>query len=528
MPDFMNNAIEKVNQILTPRRIFVFALCSGMIFSLFYLLFCYDMYRDVAFCYARYAREFGEGCWNGKAIFQLPPLHIFLGGLLVKCGVPAYGAVITISSLFYLATIFPLYQLLKRFLPERLAALGCVLFIFAPRLIRFSGMALLEPGRDFFLVLTVWMLFRLLDDPRKLRYAAFTGFAMGGMMLARGEGSVLALVLQILLLVYLVIDSCREKKNPFRWVIAPWCVIILAFLLVLAPRLIETWQLSGYPVPDGRILRLLHVESDLIQRPTEAQRAVAVYAPQDDIMDGNALDTSVRFDSQKISEFLSNVARGSYEFYLFLAGVGSILLLRRKEWKREYTIIWLFILILLPGFYKICFAYRYFIFMIPLLMVFTVTGLTFFAGLAGKIPGKWGKIGFPVLIAACLIAQAANGIAYVFRPDGSNNKAAAAWIRENRERLLFPGQTGKLKIYSPYDNTIVFFSEEEPATDFGDLPPSYDDCKSFNAILIHRKAHDVLAQFRQDPEIVEEKQFPGKNFILFRPAAGKNLPEPEK
>ena len=528
MSDFMKTATEKADQFFTSRRILLFALCSGVIFSLFYLIFCNDMYRDVAFCYARYAREFGEGSWNGKAIFQLPPLHIFLGGLLVKCGVPAYGAVISISSLFWLATVFPLYQLLKRFLPERMAAFGCVLFIFAPRLIRFSCMALLEPGRDFFLVLAVWMLFRVLDDPRKLRYAAFTGFAMGGMMLARGEGSVLALVLQILLVIYLVIDACKEKKNPFRWVIAPWCVMIFAFLLVLTPRLIETWRLSGYPVPDGRILRLLQIESDLIQRPTEAQRAAAVYAPEDEIMDGNALDASVRFSAKQLSEFFSNVSRGAYEFYLFLAVVGSILLLRRKEWKREYTILWLFILILLPGFYKICFSYRYFIFMIPLLMVFTLTGLAFFAGLAGKIPGKWGKTGFTALIAACLIAQAVNGIAYVFRSEGRINRTAAAWIRENRERLLFPEQTGKLRIYSPFDNTIVFLAEEEPATDFGDLPPSFEDCKAFNAVLIHRKALDTLAQFRQDPEMVEETQFPCKNFMLFRPVKGKNLPEPGK
>ena len=73
MSDFIKTATEKADQFFTSRRILLFALCSGVIFSLFYLIFCNDMYRDVAFCYARYAREFGEGSWNGKAIFQLPP-----------------------------------------------------------------------------------------------------------------------------------------------------------------------------------------------------------------------------------------------------------------------------------------------------------------------------------------------------------------------------------------------------------------------------------------------------------------------
>lgn len=527
MSEFLENITGKADSFFTSRKMLLFALCSGVIFALFYMIFCNDMYRDVAFCYARYAREFGEGSWNGKAIFQLPPLHIFLGGLLVKCGVPAYGAVISISCLFYLATIFPLYYLLKRFLSDRLAALGCILFIFAPRLIRFSGMALLEPGRDFFLILAVWMIFRILDEPEKLRYAAFAGFAMGGMVLARGEGIMLALLLQILLIIYLVIDSCKGRKNPFRYVIAPWAVMILALLLVLTPRLIETWHLSGYPVPDGRILRLLQVENDLIQRPTEEQRAAAVFSAKDEIMDGNALDVVVPFNAAQLNSFFSNVARGAYELYLFLAVVGSILLLRRREWKREFTFIWLFILILLPGFYKICFSYRYFIFMIPLLMVFTLTGLKFFADLAGKIPGKWGRICFPVLIAACLIAQAVNGVSYVFRSEGRENRKAVAWLHENRSRLLFEGQSGNLKILSP-DYTLVFLADEEPAIDFGDIPPSLEMCKSFNAVLVHRKMSDTLARFRRDPEMVEETGFPAKNFILFRPAKEKNLPAPEK
>lgn len=526
--DFIEKLIRKWNEFFTARKILFFGICAGFIFMLFYMIFCSDMYRDVAFCYARYAREFGEGNWNGRAIFQLPPLHIFLGGLLVKCGIPAYGAVITVSAFFYLAMTFPLYFLLKRFMTERLAAFGCVLFLFAPRMIRFSGMALLEPARDFFLILAVWMIFRLLDEPRKWRFAAFAGAAIGGMMLARGEGCVMALLLLLITLVYLIIKCCREKENVFKNVIMPCVVLLFALLLSLSPRLIETWRLSGYPVPDGRILRLLQVESDLIPRATEQQRQAAVFIAEDAVMDGDALGTDIHFDFDRVRDFLSNVSRGAYELYLFLAVVGTILLLKRKDWRWEYTFIWAFILLILPGFYKICYAYRYFVFMIPLLMVFSLTGLTFFAGLLKKRKERWLQPLCLALFAAILIVQASNAVTYVFRKDGREIREAVAWLRENRQRFLFEGQTGRLEIYSPYDNTVVFLAGEEVVPDFGDIPVDFETCKTFNAVIVPVKLKDVAERFRQDPDMLVEKSFPIEEFIFFRPAARKNLPAPAK
>jgi 4-amino-4-deoxy-L-arabinose transferase-like glycosyltransferase len=122
------------------------------------LFFTPDIYRDVANCYAWYAREFGRGTWHDVPISFLPPLTICLAGPLVFLGIEAYAAVKMISLFFFALTLLPLYRLLEFMGEKKTAAWGCLLFIAAPRLLRYSGMALLEPVRDFFLVSAVCLL----------------------------------------------------------------------------------------------------------------------------------------------------------------------------------------------------------------------------------------------------------------------------------------------------------------------------------------------------------------------------------
>ena len=109
-----------------------------LIISLLSIFLIHDMYRDVAGVYAYYTREIGTGNWSAGWVGRVPMLHILLSGILALTGFEAYTATIMISSAFYILTLFPLRRLLERYLSPQQAAWGCLLFIFAPKVIRFS------------------------------------------------------------------------------------------------------------------------------------------------------------------------------------------------------------------------------------------------------------------------------------------------------------------------------------------------------------------------------------------------------
>ncbi|MBP5182866.1 MAG: glycosyltransferase family 39 protein, partial [Lentisphaeria bacterium] len=184
-----------VSRLFSERNVFILCIVIFLVHCVISLFFTPDIYRDVARCYAWYARELGRGTWHAVPISFLPPLTIFLAGSLSFLGLEAYAALKTVSLLFFALTLLPLYRLLKLLGEEKGASWGCLLFIAAPRLLRYSGMALLEPVRDFFLVSAVCLLVKGWKKGVTLTDSLLLGASLGFMSLARSEGMVFAFFL---------------------------------------------------------------------------------------------------------------------------------------------------------------------------------------------------------------------------------------------------------------------------------------------------------------------------------------------
>ena len=108
-------------KFLKPERVLLFLFLFLLLHTLLSTCFNNQLYRDVAGVYAWYAGEFGRGVWWDIPLSQVPVLNVFLGGLLVRCGVEPYTSVILLSLLFMGLTILPLYKLLQIFLvPEKI------------------------------------------------------------------------------------------------------------------------------------------------------------------------------------------------------------------------------------------------------------------------------------------------------------------------------------------------------------------------------------------------------------------------
>ena len=145
-------------------------------------------------------------------------------------GLEAVRALTLVAGLFFLATCFPLRKLLERYVSPLAAAWGCVLFVFAPKMIRFACAPLLESSRMFFMIATILYFFRTVEN-QKWKNAVLFGISAALMAAARGEGIALSVTL-LLGIAWGVFTYCRS------WTVTSTSVMlivmsVLSFMLGL-------------------------------------------------------------------------------------------------------------------------------------------------------------------------------------------------------------------------------------------------------------------------------------------------------
>ncbi len=427
-------------------------------------------------------------------IANLPPLTIFTAGLLARTGLEIYNSIILVSGLFYILMIFPLYGLLRRFLSDRLAAWGTILYVLTPKIIRNSGMGLLESSRDFFLVLALFLLFRLLDNRRKLLLPVLFGATIGFLSLARGEGGVVALFL----LVVLPLLVWRAERYRLRLILSRVLPVFLLAVLgmgtVLAPRLIEMYRLTGYPVTDSRMISVLQ-HLPLVPRIFEDHREELFPRPENPApipsMEQEAMP-------EKIVSNLRKLLRGAYEVYFFLALFGIFLVIRRKQWRMEYTIFALIFACWLPVFYGIVSAYRYYSFAVPLLMVFTVIALQELLYLADRIRLREAMLaGLAVMFGL----QILNGLDILFRR--LELYELAGWIKTDYDRL-FPEYDQRRPVIHTYETPeLLYYLNGIRRFDYSAPEESPATLSGCDFIMIRTKDRVIVEQFRQRTDLAE-------------------------
>lgn len=315
--------------IRNPKKVFLLALLTGIIFSLLSIFLIHDMYRDVAGVYAYYTREIGTGNWSAGWVGRVPMLHILLSGILALTGFEAYTATIMISSAFYILTLFPLRRLLERYLSPQQAAWGCLLFIFAPKVIRFSISGVLDPERYFFLITALLFFFRLADRA-KLKDGLLLGLSLAGLSVSRGEGFPVAIALLLFFPVFLLLQKKITDSGKIRKYLFAFVVSLFFLFLGILPFCMTNQYYNHAFVTDLRI-------TEIFTGSGESSAADS---------DGSAImEQSNASDSDQRAAFLvhvlhtiNNTFRGAYELYLSFAVLGMILLVLRKKWNWEYSL----------------------------------------------------------------------------------------------------------------------------------------------------------------------------------------------
>ena len=195
--------------MLKNNRILVSAIITACLISALHIFFCFDVYDDIATCYALMTRAFADGDWYNAFALHVPVLTTSMGGFLTAWGMGPFRSLVVVSCLFYIASIPLLYYVLKYFLKRGdYAAWGCLLYVLSPKIIRFSCTGLLNPAKNFFIIAAIAL---ILSSARRLKWSntLLMGIVLAGLALARAETLVF---LPLFVLWYAYFIFCRQES----------------------------------------------------------------------------------------------------------------------------------------------------------------------------------------------------------------------------------------------------------------------------------------------------------------------------
>jgi len=497
----LKNMIETIRKYCSnPGKVFSIALATALFATLCCTLFLSDIYRDTAHVYAVYAREIGNGNWQAGIVTRAPMFNITLAGLLAYCGLEAVKALTLVAGLFYLATCFPLRKLLERYVSPLAAAWGCLLYAAAPKMIRFACAPLLESTRIFFLISAVLYFLRTAEDP-KWKNAILFGLSAGFLSVSRGEGLAVsaALLLGLPFFVLLFRRPANWGKQAVMWVIAMTCAFAAT-----TPFCAMNYSKSGYFVQDMR----------LMQFTAAVKKVFAPASPNDKTPASQAFMSAEEGNgswSEKAAGLCSGAVRGGYELYWLLALCGAAVMLKKRTLKADHLVLLGVTVLQCAAYFLIVSSYRYYLFMIPLFMMFTVTGADWVRQQVIKyVPGKLHvlcAIGCAVLLAG----QIANGVSRAFSSKGKDFQAAGKWIKEYGEKK-FPDR--KLIIFAPGMTETAYWSGAIHTDGYENVQHDPATFKDFDLAVVHRKRSHGMEN-RTDLERIPNTPH-SKNIWIFK------------
>ena len=505
---------------LTPRNILFFSTACGILFTLLHMLFLNETYRDVGNCYATFSRIFAEGGYREGLNPGLPILQILMAGSLsALTGLEAFRSLILINGIFYVGMIAPLYWFLKRFVPRKLAAWGVFAYIFAPKIIRFSLSGLPEPARNFFLLLSVLLVFSIFNKP-KFYKTVLLGLALAGFTLSRSEGILISVMMLGMMFLFQLFP--REKQQwtkALRTALLCSCSAFVFFLLFLTPRMYLNFQTTGYPTPDSRldryIQKYLTPSRPLWNLEEKGKRFTELSSEQPKKPFSIVEQTTLQF---------KQFSRGAYELYLVFLALGLIsawfaVWIRKHllpEWEpaarpeehgREYLYLLLLVIMHMAVYFPLRTSYRYFTFAIPIFMPLTLGGLKFAWELGGRF--KLQPL-LAVAILAVTAAQIINGFASL-TDQKTQYRIAGEWIQKNL------GKKGiKLKILN-YHGYVVYWINGKIVNPYSGGPVTKPEYASdFDIAIAEPDNLPVLNVLRSRTDVVE-LDHPHKNTVtIFR------------
>ena len=470
--------------------------------SLLHIFWCIDVYDDIAAWYAPMTRAFARGQWSIAFDPSVPILNTTLSGLVASCGVEPFRALVIISCIFYIASIPLIYYILKHFLKkDEYAAWGCLLYVIAPKIIRFSCTGLLNPSKNFFFLASIAL---ILASSKRLKwiYTLLLGAALAGLALSRAE-TLVFLPLLVLWYAYFIYKKQEVKLSKRLWkIFAHALAITVIFFALVSPRLYYTWKDIGVPVLDARqagyVARLLPFQQKAYETKVVVKVERKTFIP----------NPKARHGWEMTWQGIECFVRGAYTPYLILALLGIFLWWRKNKLRAEGVMLFSVIILNTMVLITISNSVRYYTITLLLLLPFTFMGIKFIWDL---IPARK-YFRYPLIIGLTVVAflQIHNGVKKAIKHKYDYEHNTGQWIRANKNKL-FPSSKRLLLATTqpqyPYwadavwvniaDNKIQF-TEQLPVINKVDLVVLEDDQQDAINILKKQKNFKLLKQMHPD------------------------------
>ncbi len=221
----------------------------------------------------------------------------------------------TISIIFSVLTVIPVYFLCRSFVNYKFAILGAAIFAFEPRLIQDS---LLGLNSSMYIALGTLALVLFFSSNKYARYYSFA--IMGFASLIRSEGLFLFFALSIM-----YFFNYRKNKNE----IIKYAILLLIFIIVITPMAILKTQANGN---DGLSSRIIGTTSQIIEDNSTGKLGIFDY-----LFNGSI--TFVKFFGWDL-----------IPIFIFFVPIGIFLIFRKRNYERT-TIIVTSIIISIPILY---------------------------------------------------------------------------------------------------------------------------------------------------------------------------------
>ena len=530
----LNNFSEKIFRFfndLAPIKLVWAAFCLIAAELLILLIADPIFYRDSAE-YLAIVESFKLSHWELAFPPHLPVLYTVLAGLLTKLHIPPASALLLISGLFTALTVFPLFGVLKKMLPEKWAAWGSVLFALFPDIIHCGCAPLIDSGRFFFLTLSLHLIFSMPSNKICWGKLLALGVSYGALALVRAEG-ICFVALACLAHSFLLYREYFWKKTfSFRQFARTLVILgmpLAIMLLICSPRMYQMQQRTGYPCLDERAVGPLKniaatfnsKSADVTPQAAERQSAAAPDYWQ--------------------KRYWDSFFSGLNFVYLPFTVLGLILLFRRKKMTSHlWLMLGLFFLYSAFHFALKAGAGRYLLMNMVFLLPFTLTGFHFAFGELKKRNHQLAMLGYcaAILIAGIEIVRSLNNLndkktvefrqAAALFPQGGilsdtsisgNQHPTILFIGVNDYGLGYYARVN-LVIYSDYPARLQSQASIADLLEHGVdkkhirhwLDDRVPDRTRFDAVVAYKRNYPVITS---DKVVLQEQNIPGMKRLRF-------------
>jgi len=407
------------------------AITLACLISALHIFFCFDVYDDIAAYYALMVRAFTDGEFSKAFTVDLPILSTSMAGLLTHTGMGPFRALVVVSCLFYLASIPILYYVLKYFIKrEDYAAWGCMLFVLAPKIIRFSCTGLLNPAKNFFIISAVAL---ILASTKRLKWlhTVLLGIVLAGLALARAETIVFLPLLVLWYAYFIFIDKKIELKKRLIKIFLHSLVITVIFFICVSPRLYQSYKAIGVPTLDVRQASYVSKVLPFVKKDYNVE--LYIMAERETLIP----NTKSKRGWAETWKGVECFTRGAYTPYLILALLGIFLWWKKKKDRPEAFMLFSIIALNIAVLITISNSVRYYTITLIMFLPFTFMGLKFICELLVNYK-KFFKPILIILFCAAAIYQISNGSKKAIKHKYDYEYKSGFWIDANKDKFCKP------------------------------------------------------------------------------------------